>query len=194
MQSVVSAVAGWGIGLGVAVRRGPGPWCGAPTSAEQRRRRGASRAGGSSSWLDAATGRRPRRRSGQLVGRGARRQEVADRPAARHDDRRARQGRDARADARGRPRARSSASSASSSSQQQRGRRVAAPDDAEPARGAVQHEGARPVGRAHGRGRAAPRRLRSRASTTASSGARRAAGHPRLHVPAARTTCCCTWT
>ena len=61
------------------------------------------------------------------------------------------------------------------------------------ARGPRQLAGARPVGRTHGRGRAAARRLPRRRQLPQAVDAR-GRGPARLHVPAARTVSSCTWT
>ena len=99
---------------------------------------------------------------------------------------------DAHADARGRPRAQVRRA-LRAAHDEPRGRHVADADDAEPPRSAVEHQGARSVGRAHGRRRAPARRLRRERQLPQAEGARERAACPTSRS-CSPTSCCCTWT
>ena len=134
----------------------------------------------------AAARREPRahdERAG-AVDRGARRQARGHRHAAGVDEPRA--GARHRAAGRVRGAARREARRAPGGLRQQRdGTRRADPHHAGPARGAVEQQGPRPVGRAHGGGRAQAGRLRRGHPVPEAGRGRRWSRHPRLHVPAA---------
>ena len=157
--------------------------------AAPRQRRGPRRRdpGGGASGQGAAP--TPPRGRARAIDRRARRQEGAHRPGdARHARRHHladQAGRRARARARIRPRAQVRRPEQRARAPA-RGHGQAAREHPRPARGAGQHQGARAVGRAHGRRRVAPGRFHRGCELPASAHVAGLGWPPRLHVPHAQ--------
>ncbi len=152
-------------------------------------RRGARRGDPGRGPSDEGAARRADRGRPRAHRRRARRQEGAHRPGAARDARRHHQpdpaGRRARARARIRPRTEVRRAQ-QRAGPPARGHGQPARQHAEPARGAREHEGPGPVGRADGRRRVAPRRVHRGRQLPAPAHPRRCLGPSRLHLPDAQ--------